>query len=578
LPRKKRLLRGCLVALAVLVVAALVVLIALMPGTGPPMLAALAPDADVVVNARDAEALWRKLESSERFVAFRDGPAWRSLVESPPGRAVAEALAKSAESGLEITGSRAAHFVGREAGAAIWLSPDGRRVRSWVVAFRIDTYARAAELAARLAMGGRVKTSVEGGEHLYSASGGGAALNWCRMGDLLVASGDAAALARAVGNCALTTAPEAASAAWPSTPEERFDVEPPSEDGGFWLAAKATPRPLLAAYPPAAKIAAKVLRSAGISPTVEEATFSLRVDGSTLVEDVHLRASHKAGQSVPGGEGSARPRWARPKDAYLYCRLRPDREEAAEQLRRDLRGVLPARGASRETARTEMDIFINILLPRVWDEFVIAAAEQKVEVANGGFPAEFTFFRVTGAAALKAGLERALRARSLGVFGPGEALPTTYPYLVKRRSGPVSVYEITILYTRRHEGYRPAVALRGDEIIFCTSLDALERYLDEGGTPPPGPDEWLSPGGTEVLRLDWRTPGDLRQIKNSYDYLIELGRYKNRSAARVLSDTTDYEALWRAIESVLREVRSHERAAVAGEGGVRMRARWHFSD
>jgi hypothetical protein len=225
-----------------------------------------------------------------------------------------------------------------------------------------------------------------------------------------------------------------------------------------------------------------------------------------------------------------------------------------------------------------MDIFINILLPRVWDEFVIAAAEQKVEVANGGFPAEFTFFRVTGAAALKAGLERALRARSLGVFGPGEALPTTYPYLVKRRSGPVSVYEITILYTRRHEGYRPAVALRGDEIIFCTSLDALERYLDEGGTPPPGPDEWLSPGGTEVLRLDWRTPGDLRQFKNSYDYLIELGRYKNRSAARVLSDTTDYEALWRAIESVLREVRSHERAAVAGEGGVRMRARWHFSD
>jgi hypothetical protein len=225
-----------------------------------------------------------------------------------------------------------------------------------------------------------------------------------------------------------------------------------------------------------------------------------------------------------------------------------------------------------------MKIFINLLLPRVWDEFVVAAAPQDVDAANGGFPAEFSFFRVTGAGALRPALEQMLRSRSLGVFGPRDPLPTTYPYLVKRREGEVSVYEIAILYTRRHEGYRPAVAVRGDEIIFCTSLDALDHFLDGAGQPTPPRDEWLSPAGTEILRFDWRTPEDLRQLKNSYDYLIELGRYRQRSAARLLADTTDYAALWLAFESVLREVRVHERAAVAGKGGIRMRARWHFGE
>jgi hypothetical protein len=547
------------------------------------MLAALAPDADVIAHARDAGALWGKLERSERFARFRNGPAWRALVESPPGRAAAKALEKSRESGLEITGSRAAHLVGREVGAAVWLSSDGRTVRSWVAAFRIDTYARGAELAGRLAMGDRVGSEVELGEHLRSlGTGGGVAVHWCRMGDLLVAAGDAAALRRAVRNCVLTInpsrAPEAAADVWASTPEDRFEVDPPADDSGFWLAAKARPAPLLAAFPPGARVAEKVLRSAGIAPSLGEATVSLRLEGSVLVEDDYLRASHRAGQSVPGGAGESVGGRARPAGTYLYCSLRPDREEAAEQLRRELRGVLPAKGTSREAALTEMDIFVNLLLPRVWDEVVIATAPQDVDVANGGFPAEFSFFRVTGAGALVPALESALRARSLGVFGPRDPLPTTYPYLVKRRSRDVSVYEITILYTRRHEGYRPALAVRGDEIIFCTSLAALERFLDEGGTPSPPRDAWLSPGGTEVLRLDWRTPPDLRQLKNSYDYFIELGRYKERSAARLLSDTTDYAALWLAIESVLREVRSHERAAVAGPGGVRMRARWHFSD
>ncbi len=584
MPRKKRLLRGCLVTLLVLAVGVVAGIVALVPGEGPPMLAALAPDADIILYARDAAALREKLESSGRFSRFLDGPAWKALVESDIGRAGSEALREAAKSGLEVTTSRAAHFVGREAGAAVWLSPGGRAVRSWVVAFRIDTFARGGELAGRLALGGRVTSTVEDGESLRSLSAGGVTVHWCRMGDLLIAASDARALRRAVRNCVLTDDPSRAGegegeAAWSAEPGERFDVEPPPAGrNGFHLAARARPAPLLAAYPPAAKIVEKVLRSAGITPPVEVATVSLRLEGSVLIEEDHLRVSHRAGRSVPGGPGAPAARGARPSGTYLYCRLRPDREEAAEHLRRQLGGVLPARGASGGAARTEMEIFINLLLPRVWDEVVIAAAAQEVDVANGGFPAEFSFFRVTGAGALSSALERALRARSLGVFGPRDPMPTTYPYLVKRRAGEVSVYEIAILYTRRHEGYRPAVAIRGDEIIFCTSLGALERFLDDGGVAPPPRDEWLSPGGTEVLRLDWRTPTDLRQLKNSYEYLIELDRYKSRSAARLLSDTTDYAELWRAIESVLREVRAHGRVAVAGEGGVRVRARWDFSD
>jgi len=582
LPRKKRLLRGCLVTLGVLASAAVVGIVALMPGKGPPLLAALAPDADVVLIARDASALWTKLERSKRFAGFRDGPAWRTLEESPPGRSLKEALKKSGESGLEITGARAAHLVGRETGAAVWFSPDGRRVRSWVAAFRIDTYARGAELAGRLALGGRVTTEVEEGEHLRSiALGGGNTVKWCRMGDLVIVSGDAAALRRAVRNCVLTRdparAPKAGTKAWASDPEDRFDVEPPA-DKGFWLATRAKPGPLLAASPSAGKIVEQVFRSTGIAPPVGEATVSFRLEDSVVIEDGFLRASHHVGQSVPGGPGAPAARAARPSGTYLHCRLRPDREEAAEQLRSQLKGVLPAKGRSRQAALTEMEIFVNLLLPRVWDEFVVAIASQDVDVASGGFPAEFSFFRVTGAGALRPALEQALRARSLGVFGPRDPLPTKYPYLVKRREGAASVYEITILYTRRHEGYRPALAIRGDEIIFCTSLDALEGFLDRGGEPPPSRDEWLSPGGTDILRLDWRTPRDLRQLKNSYDYLIELDRYKERSAARVLSDTTDYAALWRSIESVLHEVRAHERAAVAVPGGIRMRARWDFGD
>ena len=108
LPRKRRLLRGCLLTLGVVVLAGIVGIIALVPGQGPPMLAALAPDADIVLHARDAGARWDKIAQSERFARFSEGPAWRALVESPPAREAVEALEKSRESGFDVTWSRAA--------------------------------------------------------------------------------------------------------------------------------------------------------------------------------------------------------------------------------------------------------------------------------------------------------------------------------------------------------------------------------------------------------------------------------------------------------------------------------------
>ncbi|MCH7885863.1 MAG: hypothetical protein IIC01_11525, partial [Planctomycetes bacterium] len=56
-------------------------------------------------------------------------------------------------------------------------------------------------------------------------------------------------------------------------------------------------------------------------------------DQAVVIEDDFLRAVHSAGQSVPGGLGAAATRGARPSGTYLYCSLRPDREEAAELVK-----------------------------------------------------------------------------------------------------------------------------------------------------------------------------------------------------------------------------------------------------
>ncbi len=236
----------------------------------------------------------------------------------------------------------------------------------------------------------------------------------------------------------------------------------------------------------------------------------------------------------------------------------------------------------RAAARSGFETFKGFLQPLLGEEMAVAVAEQDVRTPSG-FPALFVFFPVAGAGGLRPVLEELLRARSLGIFEPGDALPTGYPYLVRRRAAGTWTYEMSIRNTRRHEGYRPAFAIVADDLVYCTSLDALEAFVAMDGKRPPSTghppedDPWLALDGAEVLSLEWRTPDDLRPLRNAYDYYVELGRYTSRSAALALSDRTDYGELWEAARDALARVRWQMRVGVWEPEGVRVRARWRLS-
>ena len=199
--RRRKIAIGCLGALLALLGGCGVGLLALAPGKGPPVLSALPSDADLVGHAREVDTLWKRLESSERFARFRAGPAGRAFLGTGVGRGLKASLESLRRSGVEITRSRASHLVGREVGIAVWLSSGGRSVRGWVAAFRIDTTARIAELAAgRLFLTGSMSRREEAGVAFASFSGGGASAHWCRLGDLRVAASGPDLLLRAVAN------------------------------------------------------------------------------------------------------------------------------------------------------------------------------------------------------------------------------------------------------------------------------------------------------------------------------------------------------------------------------------------
>ncbi len=567
--KRRKLRRGCLIALLGLFGGCGIGWVALSPGEGPPMLLALPPDADVVARARGIDELWAALESNPRFGCFLDGPAGKALLESGPGREIASAFERATAAGL--TRARASHLIGREAGVAVWLAPTGRRVRDWIAAFRIDTTARIAELAAgRLFLTGNISRSTEAGATVASfMPGGGASVHWSRLGDLLVVAGSRAALARAVGNC-LAESPEGGA-----DPEERF-AGVAAEAAGFDAAVRlARPADLLAAAGVAKAELDGILRASGMPAPLRAASVSFRIEAGRILEEVFLEGHMPPAQRGAVGGGDGPGAGVRPKRADAHLVFRPGRREAAERLRRLIGGALPAGARAKG--------FADLVLSRVGGEVAFAVAEQDSRAREGGFPAEFAFFRVPGAEAVRAAIENVLAAHSLGVFENGAPLPTRYPYLVKRRvsaaRGGAGVYEIVIRNTRRHEGYRPAIAIRGDEIIHSSSLAALEEFL-AGQVDPPAVamDKWLALPGERVLAFDWRTPSDLRPIRNAFDFFDELFRARTRSAARLLAERTDGAETWTAIESVLGELRSQRRIGVLVPGGVRMRAVWEFAE
>ncbi|MHC4252569.1 MAG: hypothetical protein ACYS9X_25915, partial [Planctomycetota bacterium] len=444
------------------------------------------------------------------------------------------------------------------------------------------------ELAAgRLFLTDSISREDEGGATVASFKDGGTRVHWSRLGDLLVVSSSTDGLRRAVASCrAIGGAAVDAEAAWSTEAAERFELTCLGSDPGEGPAAEARavgPERLLAAAGVDVRRSRSLMLSAGLPAPVEATAISLRLDGDDVLEETFLRARHRT-RSEPGN-----PAFARPEGTYFYSDFRMDGKRAAERLWRFVRkAVPPARGRSlderRAAALAGARLFEALVLPRVNEDVVLALAEQEVSGPDVGFPAQYTFLRVEGAGEIRRTLEQVLRARGLGLFNEGDALPVRYSFVVRHRVRGVPVYELGIRDARRHEGYVPAIAIRKgadghpDEVICCTSIESLKGYLAGKTAPAPVQDTWLALDGAEALRLEWRAPDDLAPLGKAYTYYVELARHGSWDVEKELNDDTDYDALWRAIESVLREVRSHERVGARETDGLRMRARWGLAE
>lgn len=568
LPGRGRPRLGCLLALLAVAGGCGAGLLALVPGKGPPILSAL-PSGDLLAVVEDADSLWRLLESSERFARFKEGKVSRSLKSSAVWRELARALEPASSAGL-LDRSRASHLVGREAGLSATLPREGNRA-SWIAAFRIDTAARVAELLARrFVLRGRLRLSEEEGVLIATMAGAaarpdGGSISWARMGDLLIASESEEALRRSVRSA--LAGGEAADA------RARFGLAAlGSRPEGFRASARLE-RPwelISSALGLSARERAElegIARALAFPAPADGVAVSFELRGGELLEE-----SFVAGPVPVPGSGEAFA--VRPAGSFLWWSFRPGRDEAVARLAGILRGLLPGGSAH------ELELLRGSLRSRLGAEVAVALAEQPgVETESGGFPAEFVFFRLAGAQGLSGTLEELLRGRSLGVFAEGDALPTEYPYLLRHAlPGGALAYEMVIRDARRHEGYRPALSVRGDELVYSSSLDALEAFLaGEGTSPGDRADAWLALDGARVLALDWRTPSDTRPLRNAYEYVVELRRFAGARASELLRDDTDYAGLWTAIEDFLRELREQTRVGVREAGGLRMRARWRFA-
>jgi len=139
---------------------------------------------------------------------------------------------------------------------------------------------------------------------------------------------------------------------------------------------------------------------------------------------------------------------------------------------------------------------------------------------------------------------------------------------------------MVIRNTRRHDGYRPTISVRGSDIIYSSSFDALKKYLEgEGSARSALGRAWVeSVEGPTVLMLDWKTPADMQPIRNAYDYLTGFRKFAPRPTREVLERQIDYDELWAATEDFLRYLDQQQRRGVRHRNGMRMRARWLLAE
>lgn len=525
------------IALALLAVGliCIVALLVLVPGKGPPIMAAI-PEGDVLLLAKDLGELQDKLERSGFLARVKESAAVQLLERFEAWKELLERLRKEER----FVRFAMAHLAGRE--VAVSAGREG-----WVAAFRIDTLARIAELLARrVLLRGKLRLGDESGVPIATLQDG---VSWARLGDLLLASSSEEFLRRALRRV---------KAGGDGDPAGMFGLE-------SLRSSPQGPRLAVRCENPAGMFDAgwlEDLAAALALPWPMEAfSVSLELRGNELLEE-----SLAVGPLPLLGPGELFSE--RPEGTFLWVSYTPGRELSYGRLRQLLRGLTTPSSLPEPVLK-------RLLLPRLGAEATLALAEQPgLQAESGGFPAEFASFRLKGSEFPIEDLESSLRSWSLGVYREGDELPTEYPYLLKRKpvGAASAVYECVIRDARRREGYRPALALRRGELIYCSSLEALERFLDSPASSPAQAvrDEWLDLKGARVLELAWRAPKDLRQLKNAYDYLTELRRF---SVSDVVADSINYEELWQVVEPFLREFRQ-DRIGVREAKGLRMRARW----
>ena len=571
--RRRKVLIGLVAAPLVVIGGCGIGLLALAPARGPAMLTALPIDADVIAYAQDIDALWGMIESSGEFKRFRSGPAWRALLEAGLG----DALRDLESSGLELSRSLASHLVGREAAAAVWLEGSGSRVASWLAALRIDTYVRKAEFAeGRLFLRGQVSRRDKSGRTIAEFTQGSGGFHWTLLGDLLLVTDSRDLLLRALGGIET----RADDAGFAGVFRSGLEPKPGSPRAGVRLARPEGALQALLGGAKSGRDTGETLRALGLPAPVDVIAVTLRVDGTRVLEDSFLASSAPLPE-----RGEAAGQIAPPPDTFFWWRFRPGRREAAEHAWAAFSKMVPPQDRGRGPSASGSDIFRQVVLPRVGSEVAVALAWQEVKAEGGGFPAQYTFVGVRDAALLGAGFEQLLRSRSLGIYSESQLLPASYPYVVKRSAAGRPVYEMAIRDTRRFEGFRPAVAVRSSDLVYCSSVDRLRELLERPRESPPSPtmfpdlrtDGWMPAAGEEVFRVEWRPPADFRQLENAYDYVTEVRRYRG-PVRRLLADDTDYEKVWKIAKDVLGRVRRHSRVGFQEPGGMRMRAVWDFAD
>lgn len=522
----KRRIKKVLIVNAVLLAVFLFIFI---PSAGPGMATALPPDAELLVYATNITELWERLESSERFAKFRKKALWSTFEKSELG----EHLLKNYEllKSYGVTPSRVSLVAGEEVGLAVVESSGKTEI---ILALRIGLVGNVAEIILR-------KLNLEELKDF----------EWRKDGDLFVISSNEALL---------KPLPDADIASRFNLSTEAISRDMPSFALGLNNGQKMFER-----YVGRDRAAQDVLTLIGLPHRFKKFAVSLRVDGNTIFEEESIEGRAPTRSLALKNVGV-------PAETFFRYDFAPGRRRAIELVMSELMGVL----GPRVDYHLMLSGALNSVLGR---DARLLLIMQEPDAPRGGFPAELIMVEVTDPALWRNTLRTFFESRGrVKIFNEGDALPSSYPYVVTRRAGDAEIFEIVISLTRRHEGYRPCLAILKNAVVFSTSFKALSKYVTTPSEQKVQSEEWLKLEGEPLASLNWVTPLDLSSLENSYNFMLDLKEHSPEGAEMFLSNNLDMDLLWEMVASVLEEIKSYRRGGAFSDNQTHMRGVWQLNN